>query len=565
MGTLVRMASLQAQIRALFERYVADPSGVEFEARFGARGHELVRENVVDVSQRLQASGWTGSAPVYLLRVTPQFIQGQTGRTTLSQVRAELEGMANIEAFCENDLLSEDGSGHRMKPYVTLVRKARVRGADGSTVAPLDNKEFGVRFSLKTEKKLAPRDPLARATLENWPNSKKLYRLLKRTTYTKPGVAWQVDVSIVRQSRETAFRMQESEVTTVPHIYEVEVEAIASHLSTDERLAQLSSIVKSVLAGIQGTNFQIGTSTALKVAGAYRELLGMRAGKTQRPLQPREFVGLSLMSLELNSVQPKEAGYDRTIREGYCVTEKADGARKLMFIDPGARVYTIDTNGRVRYEGCRADPKYAYTLIDGEHVLRDRTGTYINTFAAFDILIVSGKDVRRLPFTTAKGDNRLRTLSSVVKNLDLNHLSEAGKLRVTTKHFYGTDNIFADSAAVFKKVRDGAYPYETDGLIYTPKELGMGDGIPNWPVNHKATWPAIFKWKPPSQNTVDFLVDAVRDGQGRVVTGTVSEPGQDLTAATSIRTYQMLQLRVGYDPDGTASWTPAKRWRAARS
>jgi len=554
------MAEFQAQLRKLFERYTADAANAEFEARFGIKGHELLRENIVDVSQRLQGSGWVGSMPAYLLRVTPQFVQGQTGRTTLSQVRAEIEGMTDIETYCEDDRITEDGPGDRMRGFITLVRKTRVRGADGSTVPPLDNKEFGVRFSLKTESPLAARDPLARSTLQNWATSKKLYRLLKRTTYTSPDVAWKVDVSIVRQSRETTFSMQESEVAMVPHTYEVEIEAVASPLGTAERLAQLSSLVKSVLAGIQGTNYPIGRTMALRVASEYRELMGIKTNKGARQLalQPREFVGLSLMSLELSTVQPADANFDYSIREGYCVTDKADGVRRLLFIDPNARVYTIDTNGRIRYEGCKVSSRYAHSLIDGEHILRDKFGNFINTFAAFDVIMVNGKDVRRLPFTTRDKEDRLKILTAMIKRLELTPLSPVGKLTITPKRFYSSDNIFADAASVLSEVRDGSYPYETDGLIFTPRLLGMGEGMNNWPVNHKATWPAIFKWKPPSQNTVDFLVDAMRDGQGKIVTGNISEPGQDLASPNSIRTYQILQLRVGYDKNRHGVMNPCQ-------
>jgi hypothetical protein len=542
------MADFQAKLRQLLEQHLAQPTDTEFEARFGTKGFELLRENIVDISHRLQGSGWASSESVYYLRVTPQFVQGQSGRTTLSQVRVELEGMADIEAFCEKNEITQGGQGNKLLPSVNLVRKARVKSADGSTVAPLDNKEFGVRFSLKTEKRLTPRDPLARSTIQNWQGSRKMYRLLKRTTFTKVGVPWKVDVSIVRQSRETTFTMQESGVSGLPPTYEVEIEAIDSQLPIEERLAQLSGLVKSILAGIQGTNFPIGKTMALAVADSYRRLFGMRQGKIAKDIQPREFVGLSLMSLELQHVQPKEDKYPYCIREDYCVTDKADGSRRLLFIDPKGQVYTIDTNGRVRFEGCRANPKYAHTLIDGEHIARDKNGSFINTFAAFDVLIVGGEDVRRLPFTTSDdGDARLKTLTKVVKNLDLAHIAQPGRLVVSVKQFYASDNIFADSAAVLKKVGEGTYPYETDGLIFTPKSLGMGEGIPNWPVNHKATWAAIFKWKPPAQNTIDFLVDMMRDDAGKVVTGNIAEQGIDLAAANSIKTYQTLQLRVGYD------------------
>ena len=49
------------------------------------------------------------------------------------------------------------------------------------------------------------------------------------------------------------------------------------------------------------------------------------------------------------------------------------------------------------------------------------------------------------------------------------------------------------------------FDYETDGLIFTPSNLGVGvSNKGDKPANKKVTWTHSFKWKPPKYNTIDF-------------------------------------------------------------
>ena len=52
------------------------------------------------------------------------------------------------------------------------------------------------------------------------------------------------------------------------------------------------------------------------------------------------------------------------------------------------------------------------------------------------------------------------------------------------------------------------YPYEIDGLIFTPTKLSVYGFYPSMPVpiTQNMGWDRLFKWKPPEQNTIDFLV-----------------------------------------------------------
>lgn len=83
------------------------------------------------------------------------------------------------------------------------------------------------------------------------------------------------------------------------------------------------------------------------------------------------------------------------VRTNYTVTDKADGARKLLYICPSGRIYFIDTNMRFQFTGAQSDnKKLFYTLLDGEHILHDKNGRFINPFAAFDVYYIAGKDAR---------------------------------------------------------------------------------------------------------------------------------------------------------------------------
>ena len=69
------------------------------------------------------------------------------------------------------------------------------------------------------------------------------------------------------------------------------------------------------------------------------------------------------------------------INNNYTVTEKADGLRKLLFINHIGEIYFIDTNMNIQFTGSLTKHKNNFnTIIDGEHVLQDKNGVFINTY-----------------------------------------------------------------------------------------------------------------------------------------------------------------------------------------
>ena len=68
-------------------------------------------------------------------------------------------------------------------------------------------------------------------------------------------------------------------------------------------------------------------------------------------------------------------------------------------MSPTGRIYLIDTNLRVQFTGAQCgNDRFFNTLLDGEHILHDKAGRFINLFAAFDAYYIAGKDVRALHF-----------------------------------------------------------------------------------------------------------------------------------------------------------------------
>ena len=91
------------------------------------------------------------------------------------------------------------------------------------------------------------------------------------------------------------------------------------------------------------------------------------------------------------------------------------------------------------------------------------------------------------------------------------------------------------------------YKYETDRLIFTPCDLGVGlthgDTEPN---NYKHTWLHSFKWKPPQFNT-DFLITTVKSDTGKDIVNNIFQEGIDMSSDTQYKQYKTLVLRVGFD------------------
>ena len=105
------------------------------------------------------------------------------------------------------------------------------------------------------------------------------------------------------------------------------------------------------------------------------------------------------------------------INSPYTVTDKADGARKLLFINSKGKIYLIDTNMHLHFTGSiTKHNKYFNSILDGEHVLTDKSGNFINLYLAFDVYMINTNYVKQYPFYKTSNEDEQDTFRLELMN-----------------------------------------------------------------------------------------------------------------------------------------------------
>ena len=549
-------------------------TNLELEVKFGTKGKFRITHSIYDnVIKRLLSLGFTSSNQEYFLRINNEYIDSKTGVTKMSNVRGEIMGLGRISEYCRTDNILDKND----LSVITFDQKSYYRD-ESSVVYPVDFKDFNFRVSLQNERRLNFNSALARSIRESWKDSKKTFRLINRTTLRSDRYPVKIDLSIVKSSKQDGrnmipeYKFKDSGVLESIEYYEIEIEVDNEKIrnysgapySTVESLGNsLRKVIKLVLSGMQSTNFPISYPEQDKIKTEYMKILW---GKTEeRPkITTRNFVGPSSFTLQIVNIAPKnDDAIIPNIRENYTVTDKADGDRKLLIISQNGKIYLMDTNMNVQFTGAVTKNKDVFnTIIDGEHILRDKTGKFINFYAAFDIYYVNNSDKRGFPFAPVgelskdyePSNFRLFVLHTVVKELNPTSVvkgDEISPMLIDVKTFQiasDSQTIFQACDKIIRKVKDGIFEYETDGLIFTPGLLPVGGDQPGKPGKPlKSTWNYSFKWKPVEFNTIDFLVTIKKDTDGRDLIKNIFENGTDTGSVVQLTQYKTAILRVGFD------------------
>ncbi|KAI0748523.1 mRNA capping enzyme, catalytic domain-containing protein [Daedaleopsis nitida] len=189
--------------------------------------------------------------------------------------------------------------------------------------------------------------------------------------------------------------------------------------------------------------------------------------------------------------------------QDYWVAEKSDGIRVLLLVqaDPegGQTVYLIDRHNSYReltglYFPHHEDPHRPLkdTLVDGELVIDLDPATKQETlrYLAFDCLVVDAQHV--MSRTLDKRYGRLKEwmykpYQKMMQDLPHMALHQPFEFKVKdVKVSYRVEDVF--------NIDIPALQHGNDGLIYTCVSTPYAPG----------TDPNILKWKPPSENSIDF-------------------------------------------------------------
>ena len=351
------------------------------------------------------------------------------------------------------------------------------------------------------------------------------------------------------------------------------------NLDINNALTKIKTGIKLVLSGLQKTNFPIAYTDIEKVQKEYLSIIhfGNKNKIPNRRIKTSDFIGFSSISLEMENIVPlKDTNLDiPNINNNYTVTEKADGIRKLLFINNNGFLYFIDTNMNVQFTGCKTLHKNKFnTIIDGEFVSHNKENKLINLFLCFDIYIIGKKDVRQFPFYKAnnlvypeninKNIYRLELLSKYLNDLDLKSIikSKEPSINIKIKTFYTNlqTNIFEQCNKILTGINDNTmFDYETDGLVFTPSDKSVAsDGISNVIPSRKITWKHSLKWKPAKFNTIDFLVITKKNEDGSDFIGNIFENGNNLSNIKQSTKYKTVFLKVGFDENKHGYINPCK-------
>lgn len=538
-----------AAIHGLLETWITDAS-YELEATF--KGGEVDASTFMSVAQRLRAKGYTALPQEdHLAVITPE------------HVRFTLTSLPVIQQYCMDDVMAG-------KSYTAVIKNR------ASKESQVDLEDYDTRIKLRRESPMkAELDAKLKEMFGGWDQQRKAFRMIRRWSFEADG--FRIDMSIVRSTKTDTkgnYRWQrkfrDQDVMNAAPRYEIEVELL--HMEADEIEAAKKRLVRGVgevLRGIQKHTVLIRKSVKEAVLTSYKELTGSK-----------EFRGPSLVTLKRVNFGKERVAGAPNIRDGYNVTDKADGLRCLGFVDGKGDFYLIDMSLNVYRTGLRR-PELRMSLVDGEWVTQtaDSPPKPMQQFLLFDIFYATDKrDVSQFPFqpgavpltkaaiAAAAGKKEGEILDAATgaptapvapqpqppENSRFYHLNQwletwkapggpkmvapgmnaETTLQVAGKKYEfakaGNDSIFRLSARVLASAR----PYYTDGLIFTP------NGSP-LPRKSSATFYEQFKWKPPQDNTVDFLMVAEKEktakGVDKVTIGV--KPGTNETV--SYKTFQL--------------------------
>ena len=449
-------------------------------------------------------------------------------------VRITLNDKEDITNYCKiNTLPIEIDS-------MTIIKKTQEE-------KPIIFDDIDFRINLKAE---VPQEDTA-VIIDRLYLLDKSYRYKKRYTYINKNDGIRIDLTVVKSAMGNYKNFIESRIVSAKENYEIEIEVIDKKVTAETFLTHMLN-----LYGVINDEDHVCPKTEKQdVLKEYFKLCYKELPANYERSPRLFFAGPQPVTLEKKNIANETLGVV-SIQKDYTVTDKADGERCLLYIATSGKCYFINNRMSVKYTGVKVN-NLKNVLIDGEYVSQDLIGDPIKYYAVFDAYYINGEDIRHLPLIGGgavggapkavpsaaaprkEPPSRLSFVDMVLKNL-----GNQKEIQFVKKKFYYSGNIFEHSKTILNSEK--SYPYHIDGLIYTPMYLPVGgmtmDDTPEKPAN---TWKLAYKWKPPEENTIDFLV--------KIKKGTTNNPVLTFINSTAYRT---LDLRIGYDPSSWDKITP---------
>lgn len=373
--------------------------------------------------------------------------------------------------------------------------------------------DIEILFKLSDETEFSGKKP----TLAG--NEKILYRYKQRVTFSEDP-KFKIDITDVKESYTLI------ELVNKKSIYEVEMEAVHNH---SFKIDLILKNIYNILQIIDNSYIPIGIKEKQMVLESYKKLLNLH---NINGLETR-----NVISLEKQHIV-------KFIPNKYAITDKADGDRYFL-ISLSTGIYLISTNMNVQKTKFISQKQYYDMILDGEYIRNQ----YGDMYLVFDVVYANKVDYRSNKFYL---NDRIKIVNDIVdkcfntlipfknyattkKDMDLQlikkfYLKELGEywklfgkkiekntLFITRKLYFvpfgfESAEVFAYADMVWRSyVYDKLPPYSLDGIIYTPIEAPY---MIKHNLNNLDSIPLEYKWKKPSQNSIDFYIEFVKNIKG---------------------------------------------------
>lgn len=585
-------ASSNNELAKFIEYYIQNfkNKNLEFEVRFGTLSRKpFIKDDIDNVIKKLLSQGFKiKTSNEYKLNITSEYIDIRGNAKRNSNIRTEIYGIQNIRRYCKTNLIQEG-------MYVKYLQK-NIEKLPG-LFNPFNVKKYNLRYSIQEENDIREEDSKIQSLKSSWGETKKYFRLLNRIELEHPNYPFRIDISSVKSSQKQGknyvytYTIEESQLFNRKSHYEIEIEFdnekvrnnIYDYTQSKDGMINLfksyekslKHVIKLVLSGLQETNFPVDYFELKNIMNDYLKLVDIKkkTDKFGNPYDaiPDDFIGPSTITLQKKNIIDNPNSKEPIILDNYTVTEKADGIRKMLYISKNGKIYLITMNMKIEFTGAITQNSNLFnSLFDGEHVLYSKTGTFINKYLAFDAYFVQGKDIRQFKFIEKeRNEKEIYRLVFLIESFSKSNIkikyiapTNPNNLSLDSKDFFlinkdsEDNNLFNSCRLMIEKQKSGSYEYETDGLIFTPQLVAVGDNNMDIdenkpstfkPNNSKAVWKYSFKWKPPKYNTIDFLVEIVKQG-GKHEIKMKQDDGINMGKKNMV-TYKTLKLKVGYNQD----------------
>ena len=429
----------------------------ELELRFGVNDEKskpLTKKDFDNVIQQLYSAGFetADTNGFHSLRIFSEY-KNVEGVIQMGNIRAEVVGVDLIQEYCRtNSIQKTIDLPSTYDSKIKFTQKSPAKNKEGVNIKPIDFKDLNFRVSYQLEQDSTPLNKFIRENvLKNWDEKKKTFRHLNRIQFHHKNKDFPIvaDLSIVKRSIGTKpryikdkdiytrpidipqYTIQESGVFTNNESYEIELEIINSKVgngteydSVDKIMDVIRKCIRIILSGLQQSNYPITFSERDQTLKSYMKLIHGESHNPSKRVETSDFIGPNSLTLQIeNIVENQGDSVIPNIRNNYTVTDKADGERRLLYVNEDGKIYMITTNMAVIFTGTITKKKILFnSLIDGEYIKYNKKHQYINLYAAFDMYYLNGKSIREFGFSKSGDENedklRLPILNSYIEQLD---------------------------------------------------------------------------------------------------------------------------------------------------